>query len=265
MANRELSPKGGSAISRLDLIKSFVLRSAAIGLIAGAGLGVLFGSTFLFFIWTGIVGAGLGFGLGLVNGLLTSTVTCLFFYPLRNRYRYRVVVTVVSALAAWGGVIVFGPWYFSDTAMTPVSAVLIGFSSVLASAIAGWAGGLTGQQLAHWYGSRSVAHRPDSIDSQPANDARLDKLRYWLYGCFSAQKWGWATVALFALLSPRLGNSILKVLVCGDLNPNVVSCLPSPRLYTSIAAGLRVSLPVFVCATLVVVLVQGRHRFRGSR
>ncbi|MBE9155252.1 hypothetical protein IQ265_00110 [Nodosilinea sp. LEGE 06152] len=249
------------------MIKGLVLRSAAIGLIAGAGLGVLFGSTLFFFvIWTGIVGAGLGLGLGLINGLLTSAVTCLFFYPLRNRYRYRVVVTVVSALTAWGGVIVFGPWYFSDTGMTPSTAVLIGFSSVLASAVAGWAGGLTGQQLAHWYGSKSVADRLDSMAPHPANaPAQLDKLRYWLYGCFSAQKWGWAMVALFALLSYQVGNPILKVLVCGDRNADVISCLPSPRLYTSVAAGLRVSLPVFVCVTLVVVLVQGRHRFRGGR
>lgn len=245
-----------------DLIKGFILRSAVIGLLSGSVLGGLFGVTYLAFIWTGLLGAGLGVSLGLVNGLLISAITCLFFYPLHHRRRYQLTVTVMSAFIAWAGVIAAGPWYFSATAMTPSSAVLIGFSSVLASAVAGWAGGLTGQQLAQWYG-RLAANQPGLVAKQAMADATfINRLKRYLGDIVSGQQAGWVTVALFALLCPRLGNSLLEFLVCGDLNADVVSCLPSPRLYTSVLAGFKVSLPIFLLTGLAIALFQSQRRNR---
>jgi hypothetical protein len=240
-----------------DLIKGFVLRSAVIGLLSGSVLGGLFGVTYFVPIGTSLVGAGLGVGLGLTNGLLIGVITGLFFYPLHHGQRYRLTLTVMSAFIAWAGAIAFGPWYFSTTAMTPSSAVLIGFSSVLASIVAGWAGGLTGQNLADWYSPKpsaaqpSWASEPATLSATPQNRPK----RYW-EDIFSGQRSGWVKVALFALLCPRWGNSLLKFLVCGDLNPNVVLCLPSPRLYISVLAGLRVSLPIVLLTGLAIALYQ---------
>lgn len=246
-----------------DLIKGLILRSAVIGLLSGGVLGGLFGVNYLYlaFIWTGLVGAGLGISLGLINGLLVSAITCLF-YPLHRGRRYRLTITVMSTSIAWAGVIVAGPWYFSDTSMTPISAVLIGFSSVLASAVAGWAGGLTGQHMAQW-ASRPATAQPALVAEQATSDTTfLNRLKRYFDDIFSDQQASWVMVALFALVYPRPGNSLLEFLVCGDFNANVVSCLPSPRLYTSVVAGLRVSLPILLFTVLAIALVQSQHRNR---
>jgi hypothetical protein len=114
--SNEYGFKSQKSISRLQLSWYIVLRSVAIGLISGGVLGVLF--CLWFFVFTGMLGAGLGLGLGLVNGLLVSVITCLFFYPLKHIRLYHVAVKVISASVAGVGVGIFGPWYFSSTPMT---------------------------------------------------------------------------------------------------------------------------------------------------
>ncbi|WP_275332123.1 hypothetical protein [Nodosilinea sp. PGN35] len=245
------------------LLRGFVLRSAVIGLLAGSGLGGLFGATYFVSIWTGLVGAGLGLGLGLINGLLLSAMTGLFFHPLHHRQRYRLTLTVISAFIAWAGVIAFGPWYFSDTQMTPSSAVLIGFGSVLASIVAGWAGGLLGQNLSDWYNHRPISEQPGwAAEPAPLDTTPINKPKRFWDDIFLTQRAGWVKASLFALLCPRLGNSLLELLVCGYLNADAVACLPSPRLYTSVLAGLRVSLPIFLLTVLAIALFQHRSRHR---
>ncbi|MBD1874251.1 hypothetical protein H6F75_12215 [Nodosilinea sp. FACHB-131] len=246
-----------------NLVKGFIFRSAGIGLLSGSVLGGLFGVTYLAFIWTGLLGVGLGISLGLVNGLLVSAITCFIFCPLHHRRRYRLTITVMSAFITWAGVIAAGPWYFSATALTPSSAVLIGFSSVLASIVAGWAGGLLGQNLADWYNHRLIVEQPIWAAEPATSDTTLlNKPKRDLDNIFLGQQAGWVKVALFAMLCPRLGNSLLEFLVCGDLNTDVVSCLPSPRIYTSVLAGLRVTLPIFLLTGLAIALFQNQRRNR---
>jgi hypothetical protein len=251
------------SLSRLDLATYLVLRSGAIGLISGSVLGVLFGFSFLAFIWTGIVGAGLGLGLGLVNGLLLSVITCLFFYPLRQVRRYRVIVKVSSAAIAGGGAAVFGPLYFSSTPMTPSSAVLIGFSSILASLIAAWAGGLTGQNIAQWYEQKSgVAHtEPAAMRTSPSPNPSTQVDRY-LKALLLSEKSGWISVAFFSLICLFPGNWLLRFLVCGSWNADPFECLPSPRLYTSVIAGFKVTFPIVLLIMLVVMILQNRYKRR---
>ncbi len=148
--------------------------------------------------------------------------------------------------------------------MTPSSAVLIGFSSVLASIIAGWAGGLAGQNLAQWYAQKSVAAQHESTARQTSRGVgSLYKLDRSLWGILSSQKIGWVSVALFSLLSFFLGNRVLRGLVCGDLAADVYSCLPSPRLYTSVIEGFKVALPITFLIVLIVVLLQRRYTRHG--
>ncbi|MBD2073333.1 hypothetical protein H6F86_05425 [Phormidium sp. FACHB-592] len=156
MAINDASPlKSRSAIARLELARKIVWRSAVIGLISGSILGALFGCAFIpVALWTGALGASLGLGLGLVNGLLLSVTTYLCFYPLNHVRRYRAIVKITSASITARGAAAFGPWYFATTGMTPLTAVRLGFSSVLASVIAGWAGWLAGQNMAQWYSCR---------------------------------------------------------------------------------------------------------------
>ncbi|MBD1914356.1 MULTISPECIES: hypothetical protein [Cyanophyceae] len=264
--NHKSDLKISRLISMPVLIKGFVLRSAVIGLLSGSVLGGLFGVTYLVFILTGLVSAGLGIGLGLINGLLISAVTGLFFYPLHHGRRYRLTLTVISAFIAWAGVIAVGPWYVSATVMTPSSAVLIGFGSVLASIVAGWAGGLLGQNLADWYNHRLIAEQPSWAAEPATSDTTpLNKPKRYLDDIFLGQQADWVKVALFALLCPRLGNSLLEFLVCGDLSADVVSCLPSPRLYTSVLAGIRVSLPIFLLTVIAIALFQSLYRIYRTR
>lgn len=259
--NNESSWKSRKSISRLVLAKYIVLRSGAIGLISGAILGVLFGCTLLVFVWTGIAGAVLGLGLGLVNGLLISTTTCLFFYPLKYVRLYRVTVKIISAFIAGGGAAIAGPWYFSSTAMTPSSAVFIGFSSVLASIVAGWAGGLAGQNIAQWYEQNSAASRQESTARRISHHTiASNKLARHLKAALSSEKFGWISVASFSLICLSPGNWLLKLLICRDLSADVFSCLPSPRLYTSVMEGFKVTLPIVFLIMLVVVGLQNRYR-----
>ncbi|MBD1875282.1 hypothetical protein H6F75_17510 [Nodosilinea sp. FACHB-131] len=252
-------PKGQRSISKRQLAWHITLRSTVIGLMSGAILGALFGffPLPLLLILTGIVGAGLGLGLGLINGLLLSAIACLFLYPLRSVWLYHLIAKVMGALIAGGGAAVFGPWYFSSQGMTPSSAVTIGFGSVIASIIAGWAGGLAGQNLAQWYEQKSVAAQHESITRQTSSGANsLQKLKRYLGNILLSQKAGWISVAIFSLFSFFLRNRVLRFLVCGDLVTDVYACLPSPRLYTSVIEGLKVALPITFLIALMVVLLQ---------
>ncbi|MBD1866521.1 hypothetical protein H6F95_04210 [Cyanobacteria bacterium FACHB-471] len=256
--NNEPSLKSRTSLSRLKLAGYIVLRSGTIGLISGSVLGGLFGLTLLAFIWTGAIGAGLGLGLGLVNGLLLSVTTCLFFYPLKYVRLYHGVVKFISASIAAGGAAAFAPWYFSSTPMTPSSAVFIGFNSVLASIVAGWAGGLAGQNIAQWYEQKSAVDTQELARRISRITITLNKPARHLAAISLAEKLGWISVALFSLLCPLLGKGLLKSLVCGDLD--VISCLPSPRLYTSVIEGFKVAIPIVFSIMLIVSVLGSRRR-----
>ena len=257
---QRLQKSGQRPTSKRQVAQHIILRSTVIGLMSGTMLGVLFGFPPLLFIWTGTAGAVLGLGLGLVNGLLLSAITCLFFYPLRSVGLYRLIAKVIGALIAGGGAAVFGPWYFSSQAMTPNSAVLIGFGSVIASIIAGWAGGLAGQNLTQWYEQNNAAV-PYELTAIPISFGTnpLQKLDQYLGAILLSHKMGWISVAIFSLFSGFLRNRVLRFLVCGELATDVYSCLPSPRLYTSTIEGLKVAFPITFLIVLIVVLLQRRY------
>ncbi|BAW95574.1 hypothetical protein NIES970_04830 [[Synechococcus] sp. NIES-970] len=259
--NDEFKPslKGKRSLSRLKLSGYIVLRSGAIGLISGSVLGGLFGFTLFAFTWTGLVGAGLGLGLGLINGLLLSATVCLFFYPLKYVRSFHVVVKFISVLIATGGAAVFAPWYFSSTPMTPSSAVFIGLNSVLASIVAGWAGGLAGQDITQWYKQKSTTDIQKlaalSISHSAIDSNKLDRN---LAAISLTEKSNWISVALFSLLCPLPGSKFLEFLICGELD--VISCLPSPRLYTSVVEGFKVALPIIFLVMLIVLVIQSRYK-----
>lgn len=243
-------------ISRLELTSQIILRSMAIGLISGGILGALFGFSFIvFFVWTGTVGAGLGLGLGLVNGILLSLITCLFFYPLKYVRLYHVIVKVISASIAGVGVASFGPWYFSSTYMTPTYAVLIGFGSVLASVIAGLAGSLAGQNISQWY-EQETRDRREATISETLHSSIItpNKAEQNLEVNLWSKNLGWIYLALLSFLCSLGGNKLLQFLVCG--NQDVRSCLPSPRLYTSVIAGFKIVLPIIFILILIVNLLK---------
>ncbi|MEH2296146.1 hypothetical protein [Nostoc sp.] len=197
--SNEYGFKSQKSISRLELAWYIVLRSVAIGLISGGVLGALFG--LLFFVLTGIVGAGLGLGLGLVNGLLLSVITCLFFYPLKYIRLYHVTVKVISASVAGVGVAIFGPWYFSSTSMTPSSAVLIGFGSVIASVIAGLAGWLAGQNISQWYEQKTKGDRREATVRKTLHSTITpNKADQHLEAILLSKNWGWICVGLLSFL-----------------------------------------------------------------
>jgi hypothetical protein len=256
--NNEPNLKSRKLLSRLKLLGYFVLRSGTIGLISGSVLGGLFGLTLFAFIWTVPFGAGLGLGLGLVNGLLLGVITCLFFYPLKYVRLYRMVVKFISACIAAAGGAAFAPWYFSSTPMTPSSAVLIGFSSVLISIVAGWAGGLAGQNVARWYEQKSAVDTQELASRISHSTITSNKPDRHLIAISSDEKLGWISVALFSLLCPLPGNGLLKFLVCGDLD--VISCLPSPRLYTSVIEGFKVTIPIVLSIMLIVLVLKSRFK-----
>jgi hypothetical protein len=260
-SNHKLRPSQ-SPPSRLQLTGAILLRSGAIGLISGSLLGALFGSTPLpWSFWTGSAGAKLGLGLGLVGGLVLSALTCLFFYPYKHPRVYPVLVKTTSALLAGSGAALFGPWYFSSSRMTPNSAVFIGFSSVLASVIAGGAGSLVGHHLAQWYKQASTVNLPESTTDQTnPPQAAPNTLKTWIATVFLSEKLGWISLALLALFGPVPGYWLLKFLVCGDVNANAYDCLPSPRLYTSVPAGFKALFPIVLLWILAIVLLQNRHR-----
>src|SRR6476646_417765 len=227
--NNESGLKGQTFITRLKarlrVVRDITLKSVAIGLISGSLLGILFGCAYGAFLWTGVIGAGLGLGLWLLNGLLLIGITCLFFYPLKYARLYRAIVKVIGASLAGGGVAIFGPWYFSSTSMTPSSAVFIGFSSVLASAIAGCAGALGGQDISQCYEQKSAEGKGELTARKTSRNTIIsNKANRHLETILSSIDVGWMYLALLSFLCSLLGNRLLQYLICGT--QDVVFCLP---------------------------------------
>jgi hypothetical protein len=264
--SNEYSFKSQKPISRLELTNQIILRSMAIGLISGGILGALFGFVgfVVFFVWTVTVGAGLGLGLGLVNGILLSLITCLFFYPLKYVRLYHVIVKVISASIAGVGVASFGPWYFSSQHMTPYSAVLIGFSSVIASVIAGFAGWLTGKNISQWYDQKNQRKRRKSTLKATLHDTTtLNTAEQHLEDSLWSRNLGWIYLGLLSFLCSFPGRMLLQFIVCG--NQDVRSCLPSPRLYTSVIAGFKVVIPAILVIILIFNLVKILYKKHNSK
>ncbi|MBW4654618.1 MAG: hypothetical protein KME20_16500 [Kaiparowitsia implicata GSE-PSE-MK54-09C] len=236
---------------------SLVLQSGTFGLISGGILGLLFGLCFFSAaLWTGAVGAGLGLALGLVNGLFLSVITGLFFFPLLHIRLYQATAIVMSALISGAGTASFGPWYFAEKVMTPSSAVFIGFNSVMASLIAGLAGALIGQYIAQWYEQTWMRESQVPPGQRIPFGVIAPNPRHHLRQAFCAQRRVWLGVSVLALLSPLVGNWLLRRLVCGT--QDVITCLPSPRLYTSVIAGFKASSPAVVIILLIVAFRKWR-------
>jgi len=220
-------------MSRLKLVGLIALRTTIIGFLSGTVTGIPFG--FMLSSWVAGVVLGTVFGivLGAVAGLLLGVVTSLFFYPLARVNLYRAITTIIAVVIAGSGAAMWGPWHFSSTRMTPMSAVTLGFGSVLASLIAGWTGALAAQDIARWYEQAS------------ANSfLRTSKLKI---------SPGWIGVALL----PILGWWSMMWLVCGSFDSaRYYSCLPSPRLYTSVTAGFKVALPILFISVLTYMLLK---------
>ncbi|MBD0268731.1 MAG: hypothetical protein ICV77_10610 [Cyanobacteria bacterium Co-bin8] len=279
---------------RLKWAAAIVLRNGAIGLMSGSVLGALFGCFYFTGIfwagtpgfltgifWEGInaasfvrlisaglglvglaafagtVGAGLGLGLGLVSGLLLSLLSCLFFYPLRYVQLYHAVVKLVGTLVAAVGALSFWPWYFSSKGMTPITAVTIGFVSVLVSTVAGWAGWLASQNISQWYEQQYTGLKGSNTPGKTLHSVTPSRTASQkLKAIFSSMGSEWIYVALFSLICSFGGKWLLNYVICG--NQDAFSCLPSPRLYTSVAAGLKVALPTVLVAALIAALLQSR-------
>lgn len=60
-------------------------------------------------------------------------------------------------------------------------------------------------------------------------------------------------MALLALF----GDLAIKLLACGSYRSGIlIDCVPSPRLYTSVAAGFRVALPILLVGVLTDTLLK---------
>lgn len=119
--------------------------------------------------------------------------------------------------------------------MTPLSAVTIGFNSVLISLVAGWTAALAAQDLAQWY--EQVSANSSSKTS----------------GFSTAVSPGFIGIALLAVV----GDVAIKWLACGGYRSGIViGCVPSPRLYTSVAAGFRATLPILLVSMLTYALLK---------
>ncbi len=251
-------------MNRPDLIRLIALRSAVTGLLSGGTMSVLFtiGQQLPYILASGSIdidlsdrlvntfkalpSAGLLFGsllfgamfggiLGLVGGLLLGAVTSKFFYPLVRIKWYRAIATTIAVVIAGGGAAIFGPLSFSSIPMTPISAVTIGFSSVVISLVAGWAAALAAQDVALWY-------------EQASADSSLNTS-----GFSTAISPGFIGVALLAVF----GDVAIKWLACGSYRSGIViSCVPSPRLYTSVAAGFSATLPILLVSVLTYALLK---------
>ena len=252
-------------MDKSELRRSIASRSAAMGFVSGGIMGVfytmgqklpyilpyiltpgydlsvLLRDTFKTLLSQGLLSGTLLFSamfggiLGLVGGVLLGAVTIKSFYPLVRIRRYRAIATAIAVAIAGGGAALFGPMVFSSIPMTPISAVTIGFSSVLISLVAGWAGALAAQDIVRWYEQVSA--------NSPLRTSKLT----------IAAILGWIGVALLAVF----GDVAIKYLACGGYRSGVViNCVPSPRLYTSMTAGFRATLPILFVSVLTYALLK---------
>lgn len=260
-------------MKRLRIVGLITLRSTAIGLassVMGAfsGLGdailmLIYRSSAIDSIYSvggwGMLGAAFGLVLGIGGGLLLGIVTSLFFYPLERVRLYRVIAPAVGTVIAGSGAATWGPWHFSSTSMTPTSAVVIGLGSVLASLVAGWTGVLAAQNIVRWYeqwerkqvsadgylisAGVEAAPSPDPPEASYSGTAASFRISP-----------SWIGIALLACVGSIKGYLPLRWLVCGTTD--VITCLPSPRLYTSVIAGFKVTLPILLVSLLASVLLK---------
>lgn len=261
-------------MKRLRIVGLITLRSTAIGLATGSVMGAFsgLGDAILMLIYRssaidsiysvggwGMLGAAFGLVLGIGGGLLLGIVTSLFFYPLERVRLYRVIAPAVGTVIAGSGAATWGPWHFSSTSMTPTSAVVIGLGSVLASLVAGWTGVLAAQNIVRWYeqwerkqvsadgylisAGVEAAPSPDPPEASYSGTAASFRISP-----------SWIGIALLACVGSIKGYLPLRWLVCGTTD--VITCLPSPRLYTSVIAGFKVTLPILLVSLLASVLLK---------
>lgn len=239
-------------ISKPKIVVRLVQRSLTIGLISGSVLCALFGSGYsnYFPLFTLLLGAGSGLVLELVNGLLLSVITYYFFRPLRHVFLYQILVKLISAFIAGGGVAFVGLWIFSSIAMTPGSAVYVGLHFVLTSLIAGWAGALAGQNISRWYKNVNRNQQEQTARNTLPSSIRFDETARDRRTIIWSETLGWIGIALFSLLCSFFGYDLLKQLVCS--NQDVVLCFSSPRLYTSFVTGYEIILPMVLKVMLIL-------------
>ena len=126
------------------------------GLLLGAGTGVLVGgftSLILFAWWAGpwvlgiglVGGLALGLLLGLLNGLVLGALTCRFFFPPRDRPRYRRAAGVVSVLVSVVGTL--GLYRLGRTPDFSFYEAVVGCALPFVGFAAWWASG----RGADWY------------------------------------------------------------------------------------------------------------------
>jgi len=249
-------------MSKPALMRLLVLRSTVTGFVSGGVMGVFFsmGQKLPYILTPGydlsalitnafmalflspmgllsglLFAAVFGGVLGLVGGLLLAVVTSKFFYPLVQVRLYRAIAITLAIVIAGGGAAIWGPLSFSSVPMTPISAITIGFSSVLMSLVAGWAAAIAAQDVARWYEQVSAeSSLKTSIFSAVTNP-------------------GWIGVALLAVF----GDVAIKWLACGGYRSEIaINCVPSPRLFTSVTAGFEATLPIFLASVLTYILLK---------
>jgi hypothetical protein len=116
---------------------------------------VLFGILFLWFV--GAVAGGLfsvpaGIVVGLSGGILMSILTRLFFYPLKNARRYRVVMGIVMGayafVVSW---LCFMAVYLLFSKDHTIQPPLVPWLAMIPALIAGALGYVVSEWITRWY------------------------------------------------------------------------------------------------------------------
>ncbi|AFZ02771.1 serine/threonine protein kinase [Calothrix sp. PCC 6303] len=134
----------------VSLCRSTFLGGAVVMMSAG-----LYGSVVIPLAGTvigGMFGAMLGFPLGLGNGILVGLITRLFFYPLKNARRHRLLVSMTSTIIGTAvGIIYFAQ--FSGVLLGGTNSTLqsLLFYAIAPSIITGLSMGAVSKSFAQWY------------------------------------------------------------------------------------------------------------------
>ncbi len=178
-------------------------------------------------------------------------------------YLLLAITPTVGAVIAGSGAALWGPWAFSSTSMTPMSAMTIGFGSVLAALIAGWAGVLAAQNEVRWYerweNEQTIAdgRLSGAISETVYSAVSLETERRPKSALPATVTSGWMGIALLAFAGSLGGYSPLRwVCKTTDVVGAAFTCLPSPRLYTSVAAGFKATLPIVLAIVLAFVILK---------